>query len=386
MNTSLLLTAASLVLTPVAAAQVTLVGHYKLDETSGTFCADSSGLGHHGTYMNGAALGVPGVSGASGRAVDLDGTTGYVEIPGNAIFDGLRDDLSIAAWIQTDNVQLQRIFSNDRPTFTQANSGSWSFGTTATGLRFTTLMVQDYNQAVTLTAQQWHHLVVTFDVNFVATFYVDGVSVGQVAGFAPSNAPSQNNRYLIGVLDPSGGTTPEWFDGRIDDVQFYDGTLTAAEVAFLHANPGVAIGGGLGVTYCSPAVTNSGGTAAQMGASGSAVVAQNNLTLECASMPNNSFGFFLTSRTQGSILQPGGSQGRLCLSGAIGRYVGPGQIKNSGANGAIALAVNLNQHPSPSGSLIVQAGDTWHFTAWFRDVVGGQATSNFANGLSITFQ
>ena len=386
MHTSLFTPVALLATCSFAAAQVTLVGHYKLDETSGSFCADSSGFGHHGTYMNGVVLGGAGVSGASGRSVDFDGTTGYVEIPGNPLFDGLRDDLSMAAWIQTDTIRLQRVFSNDRPTFTQANSGSWSFGTTATGLRFTTLMVQDYNQATVLAAQQWHHIAVTFDANFVATFYVDGVTVGQVAGAAPSNAPSLNNRYLIGVLDPSGGTTPEWFDGRIDDVQLYAGTLSANDVAFLHANPGRALGGGPGAAYCSPAVVNSSGASAVMGASGSAVVALNNLTLECTAMPLNSFGFFLTSRSQGSILQPGGSQGRLCLSGAIGRYVGPGQIKNSGASGGISLAVNLTNHPSPSGPLTVLAGDTWHFTAWFRDVLSGQPTSNFANGLTITFQ
>jgi len=131
---------------------------------------------------------------------------------------------------------------------------------------------------------------------------------------------------------------------------------------------------------------NSSGASAVMGASGSAVVALNDLTLECTALPLNSFGFFLTSRTQGSILQPGGSQGRLCLSGAIGRYVGPGQIKNSGASGGISLDVNLANHPSPSGPLTVLAGDTWHFTAWFRDVLSGQPTSNFANGLRITFQ
>ena len=114
--------------------------------------------------------------------------------------------------------------------------------------------------------------------------------------------------------------------------------------------------------------------------------ASNNLTLECSQMPNNSFGFFLTSRTQGLVNQPGGSLGVLCLSGAIGRYVGPGQIKNSGTSGEISLVVNLASHPTPTGPVAVLAGDTWNFQAWFRDVVAGQARSNFSNGLRITFQ
>ena len=31
------------------------------------------------------------------------------------------------------------------------------------------------------------------------------------------------------------------------------------------------------------------------------------------------------------------------------------------------------------------AGETWHFTAWFRDSVGGVAVSNFADGYTIVF-
>jgi hypothetical protein len=88
---------------------------------------------------------------------------------------------------------------------------------------------------------------------------------------------------------------------------------------------------------------------------------------------------------QGLIPNPGGSSGNLCLGGSIGRYVGPGQIQNSGATGAIGLTLNLAQTPTPSGLVQVQAGDTWHFTAWYRDAIGGVATSNFADGLSIAF-
>ncbi|MEZ6013988.1 MAG: LamG domain-containing protein [Planctomycetota bacterium] len=366
-------------------AQTTLLGHYKLDETSGTVCMDSSGLGNHGTYMNGVVLGQAGVSASSGTAVDFDGTSGYVEIPGNAAFDALRDNLSIAAWIETDVVQLQRVFANDRPTFTAANSGSWAFGTTNVGTRFTTLWVQDYNSTAPLNAGQWHHIAVTFDAAFVASFYVDGVLVGQVAGAAPSNPPAMTNRYLIGVLDPTAGTTPEWYDGRIDDVQLYGGVLSAADVQYLFQNPGDAIGSTLGTQYCTPAVPNTSGGPANTSVSGSISVAANNLTLECTGMPNNAFGFFLTSRSQGMIAGPGGSQGVLCLGGSIGRYVAPGQIKNSGGSGQISLTVNLTQHPTPNGLVQVLAGDTWNFTAWFRDSVGGSATSNFSDGLAVTF-
>ena len=37
------------------------------------------------------------------------------------------------------------------------------------------------------------------------------------------------------------------------------------------------------------------------------------------------------------------------------------------------------------GLVAVQPGETWSFQAWYRDTVGGSATSNFSDGLEITF-
>ncbi len=94
----------------------------------------------------------------------------------------------------------------------------------------------------------------------------------------------------------------------------------------------------------------------------------------------------LTSMSQATVPNPGGSQGNLCLGGSIGRYVGPGQIKNSGATGSFQLTLDLGQHPTPSGFVQVTAGQTWNFTCWHRDVAGGVATSTVADAVSITFQ
>ncbi|MEZ6018013.1 MAG: hypothetical protein R3F49_23110 [Planctomycetota bacterium] len=143
---------------------------------------------------------------------------------------------------------------------------------------------------------------------------------------------------------------------------------------------------GVGTAYCSPAIPNSTLASGEISGSGSAVRADNDLTLEARSLPNNSFGFFLTSRTQGMVANPGGSQGNLCLSGAIGRYVGAGQIKNSGAVGQFSLLLDLAQTPTPTGLVSIAVGETWHFQAWYRDAINGMATSNFTNGLQVLFQ
>ena len=187
-----------------------------------------------------------------------------------------------------------------------------------------------------------------------------------------------------GTNSYTGGSAPQTTIGAFTVDLFRSGMQTHAisRVEFSYT-----LGGGsLGTAYCGPAVPNSTGNSGEISASGSALISNNDVTLEASSLPNNAFGFFLTSLTQGSVNQPGGSQGVLCLGGAIGRYVGPGQIKNTGSTGSFSLLINLNAMPQPAGAVAATAGQTWNFTTWHRDVVGGSATSNFTNGRAITFQ
>ncbi|MEM1447529.1 MAG: hypothetical protein AAGI22_00380 [Planctomycetota bacterium] len=183
-----------------------------------------------------------------------------------------------------------------------------------------------------------------------------------------------NKRVDLGLYPPSNNCSGSFWDFAGDG-----DTLIANSLVF-------AAGGsvGVGTNYCM-ANDNSTGNPAMMSASGSPVASVNDLTLVATDLPNNAFGFFLTSQAQGFTPNPGGSSGNLCLSGSIGRYVGPGQIQNSGLVGEIELTVDLTMHPQPMGFVSIMSGETWNFTAWFRDSMGGSATSNFADGLEIDF-
>lgn len=140
---------------------------------------------------------------------------------------------------------------------------------------------------------------------------------------------------------------------------------------------------GLGEVYCAPAVANSTGAPALMQVTGSDELAANDLSLEARRLPANTFGFFLTSSARASVAQPGGSQGVLCLGGAIGRY--QNQVQSSGALGAIALAVSPLALPQPTGAVSAQAGETWNFQAWYRDS-NPVATSNFTDAIAVQFR
>ena len=141
--------------------------------------------------------------------------------------------------------------------------------------------------------------------------------------------------------------------------------------------------GGIGTQYCT-SNPNSTGATGLCAATGSASVALNNVTLQASQLPLNSFGFFLTSQTAAVTPNPGGSQGVLCLGGSIGRYVGQGNIQNSGATGSYQLAINLTSMPQPTGSIAAVAGQTWRFQSWYRDANPG-AVSNFTNAISVLF-
>ncbi|MDF1837906.1 MAG: hypothetical protein P1V35_08560 [Planctomycetota bacterium] len=142
----------------------------------------------------------------------------------------------------------------------------------------------------------------------------------------------------------------------------------------------------VGVHYCDPAVANSTGLPGEMSAIGSPFVSDNQITLQASQLPAFQFGIFITSQTQGLILNPGGSLGNLCFGGPLGRYNQGGQIFGTSAGGTGELAIDLTQTPQPSGFVSVLAGESWNYQAWYRDSVGGQSESNFTNGIEITFQ
>jgi probable HAF family extracellular repeat protein len=139
----------------------------------------------------------------------------------------------------------------------------------------------------------------------------------------------------------------------------------------------------VGVTYCRPSIVNSAGCGGIVLVSGGPLLPTGSLELEARLLPANAFGYFLISRDQGSTFPLINSQGRLCLGGFIGRFVGPGEIKSSGSTGSFTLAIDLASLPTPFGTVAAQPGETWHFQAWHRDA-NPIPTSNFTDAVGVT--
>jgi len=136
--------------------------------------------------------------------------------------------------------------------------------------------------------------------------------------------------------------------------------------------------------FCD-ATVNSSGDAAVMGALGSPVLAENDVTLTSVLLPPNKFGYFLTSFGTDYVPLFGGGMGNLCLAAPIYRLSTPpsGQVLDSGPH---SVGVDLTALPQPTGAVPAVVGETWNFQAWFRDVVGGTQTSNTSDGLEIRFR
>ncbi len=207
-----------------------------------------------------------------------------------------------------------------------------------------------------------------------------GVSSGEILTGAPLPLTTAYQSFTFTAIagaDVSGGVTLQFAVvtganmGSISELFVDDVTISIPSTT-------------IGTNYCVAAANSTGATGA-ISVAGSDVVADNDLTLTADNLPLMAFGFFVTSTTQGFVMNPAGSAGNLCVAGDIGRYVGAGQIQTSGMTGSFSLAVDLTMTPQPTGLVAIVAGETWNFQAWHRDMVGGAATSNFTDGISVLF-
>ena len=138
----------------------------------------------------------------------------------------------------------------------------------------------------------------------------------------------------------------------------------------------------VGEQNCAGEVNATGRPATLCGI-GSALAADNAISLYVVDLPMNAVGYFITAPTTGFVAAPGGSLGNLCL-GAPGRYVT--QVLTAGA-GSVFFQPDLTAVPvAGGGSVALQPGGRQYWQFWHRDSNGGLPASNFSSSIGITFQ
>ncbi len=206
---------------------------------------------------------------------------------------------------------------------------------------------------------------------------------------------------LLEIVDPTGDTAdlqifpsiPAWFalaEAAAKDTRgnvWIGGSFSMpgapTQQAFVSK---VVPGSEWGSVACSGWALNSSGQFSSLHTIGSRIATDNRLTLVANDLPPNVPVLFLNSDTSASIVNPGGSLGRLCLGGAIGRHIGPGEIRFASPAGSTSLELDLTAIPRGPAAQAVTTGQRLFFQAWHRDTVGGVATSNLTGAVELTFQ
>ncbi|WP_257298585.1 PKD domain-containing protein [Haloarchaeobius sp. FL176] len=207
-----------------------LVLYYPFDENTGSTAADASG-GNDGT-VDGATQGVPGVLNTS--AYSFDGLDNSVQAPTD-LSSSLGDSGTVSAWIKTTQSGDDTMWQAPGITGVESNGDGndvfygWIDASGNIGVQ-----AGDNESAQSTTEINdgtWHHVVLVRNANTGETrVYVDGV----LEDTATSDKGAKTSSFSgIGVIEDT-GSSPEYLDGRLDDVRLYDRALTNAEALALY--------------------------------------------------------------------------------------------------------------------------------------------------------
>ncbi|WP_164743423.1 LamG-like jellyroll fold domain-containing protein [Microbacterium sulfonylureivorans] len=199
------------------------IGHWKLDEASGTVAADSSGFAANGTVSGTTSW----VSGKSGNALSLGSANSHSDI-------GLRDlgtasGMTLSMWVKT--------------TSTATNSylfGGWdgpgvqfTFNTGTAGGGKVNLYHSSFgrvNSTTSVNDGSWHLVTWRYVKNGTFKIYVDGTEEATANVTTPIN---WDDWYWI--IGAEGSSKSNGFIGSIDDVRLYDRALAPAEIQNLYS-------------------------------------------------------------------------------------------------------------------------------------------------------
>lgn len=208
-------------------------GEWKLDETSGTSFADSSGHGYSATCTT---CPTPNAAGYRGRALQFDGVDDQLVLDSASRAASAGTGFSFGGWVYptgTDTAKrYQVVFAHFEAgtTFTQ--------GGTLGAIYYSVEDKAFFGDSVPNTGtgsappNAWYHVMITVDPDSdVARIYLNGVLK---ATNKYGNAPDSLGRFRVGGPTYNYGSTNQFtfhsFVGRVDGITLYDRRLTKDEI------------------------------------------------------------------------------------------------------------------------------------------------------------
>jgi len=207
-----------------------LVLYLPMDEGTGSFTKDYSGIGNHGTFVGNLTW----VDGKFGKCLSFDGSGKYVTC-GNGPSLSIANAITLEAWAYpTTSGSLQYILSNDRDC-----CGSYKGYSLYFDGGFPIFQIWDSNSqphvlisSINQTINSWNHIVGTFDGNTMK-IYVNG-QLSNSSSFSGVIGTPPSYNLNIGSM----GAYPSYnFVGLIDEVRIYSRALPATEVLDHYLNP-----------------------------------------------------------------------------------------------------------------------------------------------------
>ncbi|MCS4433840.1 LamG-like jellyroll fold domain-containing protein [Aquiflexum gelatinilyticum] len=200
-----------------------LVGHWKMNEGSGSKLLDSSGNGNNAVILN-TTSGVSWVQGKDGLALNLNGNSNrFATVPSNSSLN-MTNAITITAWIRTSGLARKQILSKGGPDGYELSifeTGKFEFRINRESSGSTYRLYSNQNYPTDGTT--WMHVAATFD-GTNSHIYINGVKDNS-ATFAPTAIKSNTTELQIGARS----SINRWV-GDLDEVKLYNRVLSEVEI------------------------------------------------------------------------------------------------------------------------------------------------------------
>ncbi len=174
---------------------------------------------------------------------------------------------------------------------------------------------------------------------------------------------------------------PPW-KGRTVRIRFHFEVFDPMKndgVGWLVDNVRIESGDCLASNYCIAAPNSVSQSGASMGHTGTLQVQNNDFTLTLDGEPPGEFGLFFFGPFARQTPLAGGY---LCVGSDVFGYRRLFPTRQIDTAGQMLTQVDFT---TLNGYQTILPGTNWKFQCWYRDHVGGVSTSNFSDGLSVTF-
>jgi len=196
-----------------------LVGSWHLDEGSGDIAHDTSGNDYHGTIY-----GAKWVDGKFGKALEFDGVDDYVDLGPGSRYNSANG--AFEAWVLADVLGDDDRLIEDRdgaPEYMQG--GSWNAGT------ISFYITDNHVDAGGLSTGVWYHVVFVWGSEGMK-LYING----ELKDTDPYTGSWESSKNM--EIAGDGGFANQRWNGKVDEVRFYNRILTPEEISDLYNNYG----------------------------------------------------------------------------------------------------------------------------------------------------